>query len=263
MNILNAQQQFKNNGLISFENLFTEEELKNLASDFSGIKQENFSVRWGDKSFEPLKEKLLNYLKKKNIYNLFEEYFGKDFVCYVAQYTQIKFENNSISDEELVNKGAETAFHHDNIGNRLKFNILLTDINEDANGLDYALNSQYPSKLDKTLVKILNFFGLFKNYEKDLLRNLKRKYIDRKKNNFCEENKILKKYKVIKMYGKRGFSYIFDTNGFHRRAIPKKNLEGERKLLTYYFLSKKKFDFFIKEAYLKRLGKSDNVQKKN
>ena len=38
-------QQFYSDGVISFENLFTEEELKDLSSDFEGVKKENFSVR--------------------------------------------------------------------------------------------------------------------------------------------------------------------------------------------------------------------------
>lgn len=261
-------QQFKNEGVISFENLFSEEELKDLTydfedtkDDFEDTKEKNFSVRLGEKKFEPLREKLLHYLKKKNLYHLFERYFGKDFVCYVAQYTQTKFENNSVTDYQLVNEGAVTAFHHDNIGNRLKFNILLSDIAENENGLDYALKSHFPSNIDKFLVKFLNLFGLFKNFEKELLRYLKRKYIDRKKYNFCEEKKIYKKYKVKKIFGKRGLSYIFDTNGFHRRAIPDKGLIGERKLLTYYFLSKKKFDYFLKDNYSQRFNQSNIADK--
>lgn len=261
MNNLDLYNQIKNDGVLSLQNIFSDEEIKNLASDFVDVKEENFRFRWGEKDFEPVKDKLLNYLQKKNILNVFEKYLGKDFICYTVQYTQVKFENNSISDKQLVDKGDVTAFHHDNIGNRLKLNILLTDINENSNGLEYALSSHFPTKLDRILVKFLNYFGLFKNYEKELLRSLKRKYIDRKKYNFSEEKQIFNNYKVKKIYGKRGFTYIFDTNGFHRRAIPKESLKGERKLITYFFLSKKKFYSFVKESYLKRLNKLNNIQK--
>ena len=254
-------QQFYSEGVISFENLFTEEELKDLSSDFEGVKKENFSVRLGEENFEYLSSKLSNYLKKKKIYHFFEKYFGEECICYVAQYTQIKFENNLISDQKLTDEGSETAFHHDNIGNRLKFNILLSDINKNANGLDYAVKSNFPSSLDKFIVKLFNLFGYFKYFEREFLRYIKRKFIDRKIYNFIEEEKIYKKYLVKNIHGKRGLSYIFDTNGFHRRSIPDKNLKGERKLLTYYFLSKKKFDYYLSDTYKKKYTNSNQIDK--
>ena len=64
-------KQFYNEGVISFENLFTEEELKDLSSDFEGIKKENFSVKFGEENFEYLSSKLLNYLKKKKYISFF------------------------------------------------------------------------------------------------------------------------------------------------------------------------------------------------
>tara|TARA_B100000989_G_scaffold92355_1_gene66814 strand:+ start:809 stop:1624 length:816 start_codon:yes stop_codon:yes gene_type:complete len=254
-------KQFYNEGVISFENLFTEEELKDLSSDFEGIKKENFSVKFGEENFEYLSSKLLNYLKKKNIYHFFEKYFGEKCVCCVAQYTQKKFENNLFSDQKLTDEGSETAFHHDNAGHRLKFNILLNDIDKNANGLDYAVKSNFPSRIDKFIVKLLNLFGYFKNFEREFLRYIKRKFIDRKIYNFIEEEKIYKKYVVKNIYGKRGLAYIFDTNGFHRRSIPDKNLIGERKLLTYFFISKKKFDYLSFQENKRKYNNSNHTDK--
>ena len=185
-------QQFYSDGVISFENLFTEEELKDLSSDFEGVKKENFSVRLGEENFEYLSSKLLNYLKKKNIHYFFEKYFGEECVCYVAQYTQIKFENNLISDQKLTDEGSETAFHHDNIGNRLKFNILLNDIDKNGNGLDYAVKSHFPSSLDKFIVKLFNLFGYFKNFEREFLRYIKENSLIEKFITLLKRKKFIK-----------------------------------------------------------------------
>ena len=126
--------------------------------------------------------------------------------------------------------------------------------------MDYAVKSHFPSSLDKFIVKLFNLFGYFKNFEREFLRYIKRKFIDRKIYNFIEEEKIYKKNIVKNIYGKRGLSYIFDTNGFHRRSIPNKNLIGERKLLTYYFLSRKKFDYFLSDSY-KKNNNSNHIDK--
>ena len=57
-----------------------------------------------------------------------------------------------------------------------------------------------------------------------------------KKVNFINENEIKRKYKIVKVYGKSGLIYIFDTNGFHRQASveSENHLNFQRELITIY-----------------------------
>ena len=60
--------------------------------------------------------------------------------------------------------------------------------------------------------------------------------------NFMSESKVKKKFKILKVFGKSGLVYIFDTNGFHRQSsvAPSENLDLERDLITIYLDSLKK-----------------------
>ena len=55
------------------------------------------------------------------------------------------------------------------------------------------------------------------------------------------EKDVKKKFEVIKVSGKSGLIYIFDTNGFHRQgSVDYENLiDSQRELITVYFNSNK------------------------
>ena len=55
------------------------------------------------------------------------------------------------------------------------------------------------------------------------------------------EKDVKKKFEVIKVFGKSGLIYIFDTNGFHRQgSVDYENLiDSQRELITVYFNSNK------------------------
>ena len=55
------------------------------------------------------------------------------------------------------------------------------------------------------------------------------------------EEKVKRKFKLTRVFGKSGLIYIFDTNGFHRQAtVENENISNsERELITIYFNQKK------------------------
>ena len=57
------------------------------------------------------------------------------------------------------------------------------------------------------------------------LINYQKNRIQGKKVNFMSEKRNKKKFKIIKVHGKSGLIYIFDTNGFHRQgSVESENL---------------------------------------
>ena len=52
---------------------------------------------------------------------------------------------------------------------------------------------------------------------------------------------LKKKFKILKVHGKSGLIYIFDTNGFHRQGSLESGFHdsNERELITIYFNSQK------------------------
>ena len=65
--------------------------------------------------------------------------------------------------------------------------------------------------------------------------------IQGQKVNFMNEKSIKKKFKILKVHGKSGLIYIFDTNGFHRQGSLEAGFPdtNERELITIYFNSQK------------------------
>ena len=151
-----------------------------------------------------------------------------------------------MSDDEIseINNSGVCAFHNDDCGKQIKINILLSDLAENSNGLDYAIGSHKLSFLDKILIRFFNFFSLFKGWDKHFLTHFINKYYYKIRQNFCYEKKILQKYKIKKIFGKMGKIYIFDTNGFHRQSVIKKLPDElvDRKVLTLYFMNKDKLN---------------------
>ena len=56
------------------------------------------------------------------------------------------------------------------------------------------------------------------------------------------ESKVKKKFDLLKVYGKSGLVYIFDTNGFHRQASVDTgyDLNSHRDLISVYLNSNKR-----------------------
>ena len=135
-------------------------------------------------------------------------------------------------------KGSVLGFHNDDSGKQIKINILLNDLSEKSNGLEYAISSHKISPLDKSLLAFLKLFGLFKNWNKHFI-NYQMNKIQGRKVNFMTEKKIKKKFKIFKVHGKSGLIYIFDTNGFHRQGSLESDepISNQRELITIYFNS--------------------------
>ena len=129
------------------------------------------------------------------------------------------------------------GFHNDDIGKQIKINFLMVDLSINSNGLEYAIGSHKIGNFDNFILKILNKFNLFKNWNKHFL-NYQINKIFGLRPNFMNENKINKKYKIERIFGKAGLIYIFDTNGFHIQAhVEEKNIEiNPRELVTVYLI---------------------------
>lgn len=117
----------------------------------------------------------------------------------------------------------------------------MTDLKKDSNGLEYAILSNKIGFIDKILINFFNIFGFFKDWNKHFINYQKNKIIGRKVN-FMPESIVKKKFKILKVYGKSGLVYIFDTNGFHRQSsvTAGDNLNSDRDLITVYLDTPKK-----------------------
>jgi len=117
----------------------------------------------------------------------------------------------------------------------------LTDLKKNSNGLEYAISSNKIRLIDRILINFFNIFGFFKGWNKHFI-NYQINKIKGRKVNFMSEGIIKKKFKILKVFGKYGLVYIFDTNGFHRQAsvTAGENLNLDRDLITIYLDSTKK-----------------------
>ena len=129
--------------------------------------------------------KLYLIFKKDYINDFLVEYLGNDFQCTNILFTRTKPELKK-DDEKYIEQGSVLGFHNDDSGKQIKINILLNDLNEKSNGLEYAISSHKISKLDNFLVTFLKLFGLFKGWNKHFLNYQKNK-IKGQKVNFMSE----------------------------------------------------------------------------
>ncbi len=227
------------NGIFINDQLLNELEKENLKKDFKEKDNYDFLKINEENEIKKISEALFNILQKSLIKDFLIKYLGKECNCTNILFTRTKPELKK-DDEKYIEQGSVLGFHNDDSGKQIKINILLNDLNEKSNGLEYAISSHKISKLDNFLVTFLKLFGLFKGWNKHFLNYQKNKILGQKVN-FMAEKDIKKKFKIIKVYGKSGLMYIFDTNGFHRQGSINSeiSINDQRELITVYFKSKK------------------------
>lgn len=227
------------NGIFINDQLLDEFEKSNLKKDFEGKKNYELSRINEEGEIKNISKTLFNILKKDYINDFLAEYLGNDFQCSNILFTRTKPELKK-EDVQHIREGSVLGFHNDDSGKQIKINILLSDLSKKSNGLEYAVSSHKIDKLDRYLLFFFKIFGFFKNWNKHFLNYQKNK-IKGQKVNFMSEKDVKKKFEVIKVFGKSGLIYIFDTNGFHRQgSVDYENLiDSQRELITVYFNSNK------------------------
>tara|TARA_Y100000590_G_scaffold468416_1_gene651123 strand:+ start:937 stop:1683 length:747 start_codon:yes stop_codon:yes gene_type:complete len=232
--------ELKGKGVFVNNYLLNDLEKKNLINDFSKI-EKNKLIKFNEKSdIKNISSTLYNFLQRDYIYNSIYEYLGSEIKYSSVIFTKLKPEIKK-KDSENISAGSTLAFHNDDSGKQIKINILLTDLEKGSNGLEYAISSNKISLTDKLIINFFNIFGRFKGWDKHFI-NYHMNKIKGRNVNFMSESKVKKKFKILKVFGKSGLVYIFDTNGFHRQSsvAPSENLDLERDLITIYLDSQKK-----------------------
>ncbi len=232
--------ELKEKGVFVNNYLLNDLEKKNLINDFSKI-EKNKIIKFNENSdIKNISSTLYNFLQRDYIYNSIYEYFGSEIKYSSAIFTKSKPEIKK-KDSENILAGSALGFHNDDCGKQIKINILLTDLEKGSNGLEYAISSNKIGLTDKLIINFFNIFGRFKGWDKHFINYHKNK-IKGRKVNFMPESIVKKKFKILKVFGKSGLVYIFDTNGFHRQAsvAPSENLDLERDLITIYLDFQKK-----------------------
>ncbi len=231
--------EIKKNGIFISTQLLNDSEKDNLKKDFLDKKNhQNFKI-YKEEDIKKISDTLFNFLQKDYLKNFLYEYFGNEIKCSNILFTRTKPELKK-NDNHEISKGSVLGFHNDDSGKQIKINILLNDLDEKSNGLEYALSSHKIKFLDKYLISFFKFFGFYKNWNKHFINYQKNKFLG-KKVNFMSEKDVKKKFKITKVFGKSGLIYIFDTNGFHRQgSVDNENLiDSQRELITVYINSNK------------------------
>ncbi len=224
------------NGIFLNSQLLDETEKKSLRKDFEFKKDHEIFKINEEKEIKEISEVLFNFLQRDYIKDFLHEYYGKKICkCTNILFTRSKPELKR-NDDEYITDGSVLGFHNDDSGKQIKINILLNDLSEKSNGLEYAISSHKISFFDQCIISFLKIFGLFKNWNKHFLNYQKNKF-QKKKVNFMTEKEIKKKFEIIKVHGKCGLVYIFDTNGYHRQgSVESENFKDtQRELITIYY----------------------------
>ena len=226
-------------GIFLNDELLNESEKKSLKKEFYVKKNYELFKITNEDEIKKISETLFNFLQRDYIKNFLREYFNGETKCTTVLFSRTKPELKKDDKEEII-KGSVLGFHNDDSGKQVKINILLSDLSEKSNGLEYAISSHKISFLDKFILTFLKIFGLYKNWNKHFINYQINKFQGQKVN-FMNEKSIKKKFKILKVHGKSGLIYIFDTNGFHRQGsleagVP---ISNERELITIYFNSQK------------------------
>ena len=225
------------NGIFITNQLLNEVEKDSLKKDFLNKKNKELFKINDDEDIKKISETLFNFIQQDTIQNFLREYFANEIKCTNILFSRTTPEMKE-DDSKQIEKGSVFGFHNIS-GKQIKINILLNDLDEKSNGLEYAASSHKINRLDKFLLSFLRTFGLYKNWDKHLI-NYQKNRIQGKKVNFMSEKEIKKKFKIIKVHGKSGLIYIFDTNGFHRQGSVESEIltNNKRELITLYFNKK-------------------------
>ena len=222
-------------GIFVNDQLLNETDKDNLKKDFEIKKNsETFKIN-NDLEIRKISKTLFEFLQRDYVKNSIYEYFGTEFKCSTILFTRTKPEIKK-NDSDNIFAGSLLGFHNDDKGKQIKINILLSDLSKDSNGLEYAILSHKISLIDRYIISMFRIFGFFKKWNKHFINYQKNKFQGRRVN-FMTEKEVKKKFDILKVYGKSGLVYIFDTNGFHRQGSVNLEsiLEEERELITVYF----------------------------
>ena len=223
----NNSEFLEKNGYLILENFVSEDNLNKIKK---GFEEHTKYIR--DLGLEGISgpeknianEKILNYcpgildiVNNKSLNHLLEKYLGKNFKILNIYPTISKPIKADANDQRNFNKDESLCcYHHDQIGKQLKLIIVLHDIDENQNCLEYAVQSHKVGILDQYIIKFFNFFGFFKNWDKSIINHLFLKILGRNPA-FLKEKTISKKFKIKQVYAKSGAVFMFDTNGYHRQ----------------------------------------------
>ena len=146
----NLFEEITNNGIIVVDDYFSDEDKKNLNSVFGNIKNDtvNYETNFDDIKF--LSGPIFKLLSENEIQSLLKRYLQGEPVCTNFHLTNHKIKISNNENDEMKNSGV-CAFHNDDCGKQIKINILLSDLEKDTNGLDYAIGSHKLSNLDNII----------------------------------------------------------------------------------------------------------------
>ena len=235
----NIFNEVNTNGIFINDQLLNKLDKDNLKKDFVNKKDYEFFQIKDDEEIKKISITLFNFLQRGYINQFLVDYLGNGAKCTHLMFTRTRPESKK-KDIEYIKSGSVLGFHNDDSGKQIKINILLSDLKKNSNGLEYAISSHKLSLLDRSIIKFLNIFGLFKNWSKHFI-NYQINKIRGFRVNFMSEEKVKSKFKLKRVFGKSGLIYIFDTNGFHRQAtVENENISNsERELITIYFSQEK------------------------
>ena len=274
MLIMNNTEKLKKDGILIFNQVIPENSLQKLKNGFykhddflkkHGLKSKEkdlIEIRLGYEKILDFCPEILEIINYQEINKILNDYLGNNFKI-INVYPTISFPVKLDMNEKNVYESDSSIciFHHDQIGKQLKLIIVLEDIEENQNCLEYATRSHKIKLFDRLIVNFLNIFGFYKNWNKNIINHIYRKLIG-KPFQYLEEEKIKKKYSVKQVCAKAGSIYLFNTNGYHRQK-PATELTDFSKSRNTIFLDIVPFESFSR-AKLKMEFKSiskDNFEK--
>ena len=233
----------KKNGFLVLEKFVEQSTIEKIKEGFEKHNQFLIDQKLTDDLTEKRRvatEKIINYcpevidiINNQKITEILKQYLGNDFKILNAYPVINKpLEADANDEKNFTSELNICCYHHDQIGKQLKLIIVLDDIDENQNCLEYAIGSHSLRIIDKIIIKFFNLFGFFKGWNKNVIEHIFRKLIG-KHSAFRKETTINKKYNVRQIYAKSGTIYFFDTNGYHRQkpANEKTDFSKNRKTI--------------------------------
>jgi len=226
---MNKFKKLKNEGIIILDQIIPKELFGKLKNGFFDHDKflESHKIKSDEKDLIEKRagyEKIIDYcpeiieiINLKEIDLILKNYLGQDYKI-LNIYPTVSYPVKLDMTEKNVHKSDASIciFHHDQIGKQLKLIIVLEDIIEDQNCLEYAVGSHKVNFIDKIIIKFFNFFGLFKDWNKNIVEHLINKILN-KPIAFTNEKNLRKKYSIKQAISKASSIYLFDTNGYHRQ----------------------------------------------
>ena len=138
------------NGIFITNQLLNEVEKDSLKRFLNKKNKELFKIN-DDEDIKKISETLFNFIQQDTIQNFLREYFANEIKCTNILFSRTTPEMKE-DDSKQIKKGSVFGFHNDDSGKQIKINILLNDLDEKSNGLEYAASSHKINRLDKFLL---------------------------------------------------------------------------------------------------------------